>query len=127
MATELSGILGAIKISLDTWAKASPGYKSLYKNLDSSVLAVAHTAIDELTIFKPGAYEIWWAKNHMRFVKQFKQRDLLRVHEIMFNFLGDFSRQQLKKVHHAQEEKNNKSQEEKNNSVGNQRAKKKNE
>jgi hypothetical protein len=92
-----NAISNALKISLDNWGKSSARYAPLYKTLPRDVLAIGHAGLEEMTPVKPGGWEVWWAKNHNRFIRAsgVKQRDLILLHEIMYHFLTAFSRGQL--------------------------------
>ncbi len=92
---EIQALTGALKLALDTWGKKSPKYSGLYKALPRDVLEIAHKALEEMTVIKPGSWEIWWATQHMRFIGSFKQMHLMILHEIMYHFLSAFARGEL--------------------------------
>lgn len=96
-SVDFNGISNALKVSLDNWGKASPKYAGLYKTLSHDVLMIGHAALEEMTLVKPGGFEVWWAMQHNRFIrnKGIKQREVLLLHEIMYHFLTAFSRGQL--------------------------------
>lgn len=92
---ETSGVSLALKTSLENWAKQNTTYKDLFKTLRKEVLQVAYDAFEEMPRPAPGVYDFWWAQSHNRYIKSIKQRELLLLHEIMYNFLTAFARGQV--------------------------------
>lgn len=89
---------GALRVSFDNWGKQSSVYKDLFKSLRKETLVIASKFFEEAQSLKPGTYEVWWAKEHNRFIKDHKQRELLLLHEIMYNFLTEFARGTLERT-----------------------------
>jgi hypothetical protein len=84
-----------LKTALENWAKNNTQYSALFKSLSKDVLKIVDDAFKEMPRVKPGEYDYWWARNHVRYTKQCKQRELLLLYEIMYHFLTAFSRGQL--------------------------------
>lgn len=95
--SEVAGVTNALKLALEKWAKNNPTYAALYKTLTKDALAVAYAGLEEIQAVKPGAYEMWWATQHNRFISNVKQRELILVHEIMYHFLSAFARNELQR------------------------------
>ena len=89
---ETNRLASALVISLENWAKSSPKYKDLFRTLSKEILVIARDAFLEMQPAKPGVYDFWWAQNHNRYIRDFKQRELLTLHEIMYHFLTAYSR-----------------------------------
>ncbi len=93
---ELSRAANMLKAAFERWAKKHPIYAAVYKKIPSEVIGgVGFIALEELPYIKPGAYDFWWAKNHVRFMGEYRQKDLSLLHELMYHFLTAFSRGQL--------------------------------
>ena len=86
-----------LKVSLEKWGKNNEKYRKLYKDISKGAKSIAFKFFEESPIIKPGSYEIWWATNHNRFIKDVKQRELNLLHEILYNFLSEFARGELGK------------------------------
>lgn len=84
-----------LKLTLETWASNSKSYKDLFKTLSKEALTVTTAAFNEMGRIAPGTYDFWWAREHVRFISVVKQRELLLLHEIMYNFLTAFARGEL--------------------------------
>ena len=76
-----------VKASFLSWGKAGR-CKIQFKKLDDSAFSVINCAFDEMSIYKPGSWDTWWAKEHSRFKIRGEQQRLL--HEILFHFLTDY-------------------------------------
>ncbi len=87
-----------LKTALENWAKNSAEYSTLFKSLSKDVVRIAEDAFKEMPRVKPSEYDFWWAKNHNRYINHCKQRELLLLYEIMYNFLTAFARGQLELV-----------------------------
>ena len=86
-----------LKVSFETWGKNNVKYKKLYKAITSGAKSIALKFFAEAPTIKPGSYEVWWATNHNRFIYDVPQRDLIVLHECMYNFLSEFARGELGK------------------------------
>jgi len=99
----------ALKITFDSWAKKNPNYKNLYMSLPSEAInTVVWAALDELKIYNPTTYHLWWKVNHPRFQKKIKQIHLAIIHELMFVFLSELSRGKLSKHENEQQQQQTK-------------------
>jgi hypothetical protein len=83
--------------SLEAWAKKSPAYRDLYKTMSKKIVHIAKDGLSELTSVTPMSWQIWWSKEHNRFIRQpgVTQRELLVLHEIMHQFLTAYARGEL--------------------------------
>lgn len=81
-----------MKISLDNFCKGHKHYGPLFKSIPKETRGIAYTALAEMPTIKPGIYDLWWATQHNRFIRDHKQRDLLVVHEVMYHFASAFAR-----------------------------------
>lgn len=77
-----------------SWAKKDPVYKKVFEKVTDESLAIADTALTEMTEYKPGAFDLWWTYEHMRFYKV-RNLDVRRIHELMYHFLTGVARKTI--------------------------------
>lgn len=95
-AVEFNGLTNALKASLDSWGTKHKTYGTMFKGMNPAARAIAHNFLEETKAIKPGSWEVWWAREHNRFIRSgVMQRELIVLHEIMYHFLTDFSRGKL--------------------------------
>ena len=82
--------------SFKNWGSKDPALRKTYKKLGDPCFDIILSAFDELSILTPGQYDFWWAKNHMRWIRNVKQEQLRYVHELMYHFLTKYARGQLR-------------------------------
>jgi hypothetical protein len=76
-------------------------YRALFEVLPVEIRRIFFEAFCEMESLKPGIYDLWWVVNHNRYIRDFKQRDLILVHEIMYFFLSNYCDGTLKKMAQA--------------------------
>jgi hypothetical protein len=96
LALNLQGLTAAIKRSFLKWL-ASSRYAQVYADLSDEVKEIIDVALSEVQPLKPGQYDLWWACNHNRWIRNpgVMQQELQRMHELLFPFLLAFSRGEL--------------------------------
>jgi hypothetical protein len=87
----------AVQQGFHAWAGRDPMCKKIYKRLPKETMEVINDSLSEMDNYKPNSFELWWALNHMRYIKRFKQADLKRIWEIMMKFLTKYIRGELHK------------------------------
>lgn len=93
---EFAGLTNALKVSLDNWGSKHGIYAPMFNGMSKALREVAHCFLEETKLLKPSGYEVWWAREHNRFIRsKLQQRELIVLHEIMYHFLSDFARGQL--------------------------------
>lgn len=92
------------------WAKNHKKYSRLYKKIGKEVLTVGFIALKEMYPLKPGTYEVWWAKEHNRFIRKkgVTQKELSLLNEIMYYFLTAYCRGELNNGTDTKKSKNRK-------------------
>lgn len=103
MALDLQGLGSALELSLDTWAKKSR-YARMWASIPTEVKIIAGDAFKEMQAIEPAWWARWWDINHNRYIriKGVTQYNLNKLHQVMYFFLTDFVRGNLK---HASKEK----------------------
>jgi hypothetical protein len=98
LALNLQGVSAAIKRSFLQWVSKSK-YAQWYADFSEDIKEIIDCAITEVQPLKPGAYDMWWACNHNRWIRKpgVKQAELQRMHEMLFPFLLAFARGSLNK------------------------------
>jgi len=99
MALDLQGLSSVLEVSLDKWAKHSR-YKKQWEKMPDVTKSIASDAFKEMPGIDPGWWDRWWAQQHNRFIRlpEVKQVHLTNLHQIMYYFLTDFARGDLKLV-----------------------------
>lgn len=107
---DVPGLLGVLRASFDSWGKHHSKFSGMYKSLDKNILIIGHTGLQEMEVPKPGSWEVWWALNHNRFIREkgVRQRDLITLHELMYNYLTDLSRGKLEELSDGRRKAKNK-------------------
>lgn len=100
LAEQIDGAAGAYRTSLESWGRSHKKYSPIYKILPKEILEIGFKALDEMKVLKPASWEMWWAMEHNRFIrnKKVRQTELLLLHEIMYHFLTDFVYGRLESV-----------------------------
>lgn len=103
LTLELSGMTQALYRAFQTWGKHSPKYSKLITAFPVCITDIIQEALSELQDtrykLKPGGWEVWWATHHNRFVRRpgVTQKEMLRMHEVMYHFLTALARNELDK------------------------------
>ena len=84
-----------LKTSFSNWASKDPTYKSLYKKLSDEALSLVYDGLSEIAEYKPYYFDVWWVKNHNRYRKLVKNEEIRVIVQMVFTFLGLFSRGKL--------------------------------
>jgi hypothetical protein len=93
-------IANTMILALERWANRTK-YRALFEVLPVEIRRIFFEAFCEMESLKPGIYDLWWVVNHNRYIRDFKQRDLILVHEIMYFFLSNYCDGTLKKMAQA--------------------------
>lgn len=102
-AVEMSGMTQALMRAFQTWAKPHPKYARFVVAFSDPMRDILCDAFSELQDdryrLKPAGWEVWWATHHNRYIRRtgVTQKELLRVHEVMYHFLTAFARGELEK------------------------------
>jgi hypothetical protein len=105
LTTEQSVIAGALVGAFHRWAGKHPRLKNLYKKIPRDYSVIIEAAFVEMHDISPGAFDLWWVKQHMRWGKRLcsddKGRMLYReehkrnIRQLMYHFLTDYCRGKL--------------------------------
>ena len=64
--------------------------RAMYGRLEDRTFDVIKAGLSELDNAKPGTFDWWWVKNHMRFSIKGEQQRL--VHSLIYQFLTKYAR-----------------------------------
>lgn len=92
--------------SFNNWGKRDTKYNKTFKKLQTDDYRVITSAFAELNPLRPGTYDMWWAREHMRF-KNISGQQMRYVHELMYAFLTKYSRGTLHEYKIEKENKRN--------------------
>lgn len=101
---EQSIIVGALTSSFHKWAANHPRFKALYKKIPKTYSDIIHAGLSEMHDITPGAFHLWWVKNHMRFGKRnandkgvpiYREKYKRDINQLMYHFLTDYVRGKL--------------------------------
>jgi len=88
-------IARGLMLSFTNWASKDLKYKRVFSAIDKTpAMDIVQCGLSEIDALKPGYFDLWWAKNHMRFQKV-RQVDARKVHELMYVFLTKLARKEL--------------------------------
>jgi len=94
---EVKEMPGIVKAAFREWGSRNTQYSKLFKSLPKEVLEIAADCFDEVRIYIPGSFEVWWASQHNRYIRKVKQKDITVLHELIYNFLCDLVNDRLMK------------------------------
>jgi len=80
---------------LDSWGNDNQLYRNTYVSFEPEMLGIIKCFFIEEVTHKPGTWDIWWTKNHMRFKGHTTNLEMRKCHEVMYNFLTSLARKSL--------------------------------
>lgn len=86
-----------IQESFYIWGEKCKRYAPIFNTIPRDVMQIAFDAFTEIKYLVPGSFELWWATSHNRYIRKFKQKDISKVQELIYNFLIDLSSGRLNK------------------------------
>lgn len=72
----------AIMGSFHKWASKDKKWKSTYKKVPSETWTILGEAVSEIDRFTPEKYDLWYAVNHMRYFKLYRQEHVNMVKQL---------------------------------------------
>lgn len=73
--------------SFHRWGSKDDKYKKTYRKVDKNAFVILEEGISEMSNLKPATFNLWWVKNHMRYIKKINQDSIRLIQELAYHFL----------------------------------------